>query len=212
VARIYDDLGFNEAGLNAAATALTINPASAAAHRFLSDLYQGEPRHEVARVSELLQAQLLQPLGTYPTQPSLPFADLGTVSTSYAGRPSFNEYAPLFAQDGVSLIASGEIGSDWMRADELVATALFGRGVLSAGQYHFHTDGFRKNADLEHDIYNLFGQFELSDALDIQAEYRGRNTDQGDVTLDFSEDPTSTERRRKIDQDVGRLGLRYTLA
>ncbi len=48
----------------------TIRPTSAA-HRFLSDIYATQPRREISRVSELLQAQLLQDININPVQPSL---------------------------------------------------------------------------------------------------------------------------------------------
>jgi len=41
------------------------------AHRLLADTYAALPRHEIARVSELFQSQMLQPLNTTPIQPSL---------------------------------------------------------------------------------------------------------------------------------------------
>jgi hypothetical protein len=41
---------------------LNINPSNYSAHRFLADSYAALPRHEIARVSELLQSQLLQPV------------------------------------------------------------------------------------------------------------------------------------------------------
>ena len=72
-ARIYDDLGFEQlgAGRGDRVAERSTRP-TASAHRFLSDIYVGLPRHEIARVSELLQAQLLQPININPVQPSLP--------------------------------------------------------------------------------------------------------------------------------------------
>ena len=70
------------------------------AHRFLADSYSILPRHEVARVSELLQSQLLQPLNMTPIQP--PSCREQFVSLLSAGGPgalSFNEFNPLFNRD-----------------------------------------------------------------------------------------------------------------
>ena len=70
LARIYQDLGF-------ASWASTRPPGAGARPGQQRGapvpvrLYQGEPRLEAARVSELLQAQLLQPVGMNPVQPSL---------------------------------------------------------------------------------------------------------------------------------------------
>lgn len=60
LARIYNDLGFEQLGIREATNSLTIDPANAGAHRSLSDLYMTQPRREIARASELLQAQLLR--------------------------------------------------------------------------------------------------------------------------------------------------------
>jgi hypothetical protein len=51
-----------------------VDPASDSAHRLLADSYAALPRHEVARVSELLQAQLLQPLNITPSSRASPRA------------------------------------------------------------------------------------------------------------------------------------------
>jgi tetratricopeptide (TPR) repeat protein len=69
LARIYNDLGFEQLGINQATKSLSLDPANAGAHRFLSDVYLTQPRREIARVSELLQAQLLQDININPVQP-----------------------------------------------------------------------------------------------------------------------------------------------
>ena len=45
------------------------DPTDFSGHRFLADTYAALPRHEIARVSELLQSQLLQPINITPIQP-----------------------------------------------------------------------------------------------------------------------------------------------
>ena len=62
------------------AKSLSLDPASHSAHRFLSDAYMNIPRYEIARVSELLQAQLLQPININPVQPRLAVADLNIIT------------------------------------------------------------------------------------------------------------------------------------
>src|SRR5208337_2806890 len=71
LARIYNDLGFDQLALVEGWKSLSVDPADFSGHRFLSDSYSAIPRHEIARVSELLQSQLLQPLNINPIQPSL---------------------------------------------------------------------------------------------------------------------------------------------
>lgn len=62
--RIYNDLGFEYAGINAATDALALDPSSSSAHRFLADVYATMPRRDIAAASQLLQAQLLHKSGT----------------------------------------------------------------------------------------------------------------------------------------------------
>jgi hypothetical protein len=66
VARIYRDLGFEQRALVEGWKSLNTDPANYSAHRLLDDVYSALPRHEIARVSELLQSQLLQPLNITP--------------------------------------------------------------------------------------------------------------------------------------------------
>ena len=69
-----------------ATKSLSQDPANWSAHRFLSDTYARLPRHEIARASELLQSQLLQPININPVQPSLAFTDLNIVTGVGPGR------------------------------------------------------------------------------------------------------------------------------
>ena len=89
----------------------TIRPI-AAAHRFLSDSYVGVRRREIARVSELLQAQMLQDININPVQPSLSEANLNIVDP---GRPGGGRvqrvHAPVRAQQ-VQVNTTGVVGND----------------------------------------------------------------------------------------------------
>lgn len=206
LAQIYQDLGFTQLGINAASRSLMLDPASSAAHRFLSDVYQGQPRLEVARVSELLQAQILQPVGLNPVQPSLAFSDLNVIGNAGPAQVGFNEFTPLFQKDGWQFAGTGLVGTQDTRAVESTATTLQGRTSLSIGQYFYDTDGFRQNDHLQHKIYTAFGQIQLTDDVSVQAEFRRRQSNLGDRSMNFdleSFDPTLDQ---SIDQDIVRLG------
>ncbi|MBW1790458.1 MAG: FecR domain-containing protein [Deltaproteobacteria bacterium] len=95
-ARIYNDLGFNQRGLLEGYNAVNADPTNYSAHRFLADTYATLPRHEIARVSELLQSQLLQPINITPIQPGLAESNLFLISAQGAAQASFNEFNPLF--------------------------------------------------------------------------------------------------------------------
>ncbi|HEY6072305.1 MAG TPA: FecR domain-containing protein, partial [Anaerolineales bacterium] len=56
--RIYNDLGFQQIALVEGWKSVNYDPSNYSAHRFLADSYAALPRHEIARVSELLQSQL----------------------------------------------------------------------------------------------------------------------------------------------------------
>ncbi|NPU93174.1 MAG: tetratricopeptide repeat protein [Gammaproteobacteria bacterium] len=182
LARAYDEVGYDQGVLLNGWDAIRRDPTNSEGHRLLADKYAGDPRYETARVSELLQSQLWQPLSAYPLQPQLSESDLSVVAGAGPQRPSFNEYHSLFTQDGVYGMANGYGGSDGTWGDDLVGSFLAGPVALSLGQFHFESDGWRKNADQEQDIYNGFMQVQLSPDTSIQLESRNFQWDHGDLT------------------------------
>ena len=103
LALIYDNLGFLQPGINEASKSLTLDPANAGAHRFLSDMYLGVRRREIARVSNLLQAQMLQDININPVQPSLSEANLNLITQGGRARAGFNEvHTAVRAQPGAA--------------------------------------------------------------------------------------------------------------
>jgi tetratricopeptide (TPR) repeat protein len=211
LARVYDNLGFGNRAIVETAKSLTIDPANHSAHRFLSDTYADTPRYEVARVSELLQAQLLQPVNVNPVQPRLAVADLNIITGTGPARAGFNEFTPLLERNKPQLVASGLIGNQSTRGDEIVLSALYNRASMSVGQFHHNTEGFRPNNDQKHNVYNVFLQYAATPRFNIQAEVRTRKTEHGDLLLDF--DPALfTPDRRKLGEDTARIGARYMLS
>ena len=209
VGRIYDDLGFAQLGVNEASRSLTLDPGNASAHRFLADVYGPESRTEVARSSQLLQAQLLQDVTINPVQPSLLEPRLA-LPGSGLGLVGLNEFSSVFERNQVQLNLSGLAGNNQTYGNETVLSALHDGVSLSAGQFHYQTNGFRTNNDLRHDIYNVFGQAALSPTFNVQAEVRSRRTETGDLRLNFDPDVFSRTRQRDLDQDTARVGARYS--
>lgn len=204
--RIYDDLGFRQPGINEAARSLALDPASAAAHRFLSDVYLGEPRSEIVRVSELLQSQLLSPPSLDPLQPSLAYTNLGIIQRSGPAEASFNEFNTLFLRDGLRLSTTGQAGSLDTKGVETVLSALAGRTSFSLGQYYYDTDGFRTNNELKDKIFSAFVNSLVTPDLGIQAEFRKRDRNSGDLRQAFDPDLFSRFADREIDEEVFRIG------
>lgn len=211
LARIYDNLGFEKRALVETAKSLSIDPANHSSHRFLSDAYANIPRHEVARISELLQAQLLQPVNVNPVQPHLAIADLNIITSTGPARAGFNEFAPLMERNKPQLVASGIAGSNSTFGNEATLSAVYDRASVSIGQYHFQSDGFRSNNDQKHNVYNAFMQYAITPKFNVQAEFRRRNTEHGDLLLDFGAAKYSQD-RRNLDQDSARAGARYSLS
>jgi tetratricopeptide (TPR) repeat protein len=210
--RIYDDLGFEQLGLVESTKSLSLDPSNYSAHRFLSDSYAAIPRHEIARASELLQSQLLQPININPVQPSLPLTDLNVVAAAGPAEAAFNEFTPLFTRNNAQLMTTGVVGNNDTYGGEGVLTMLYDRTSLSVGGSAFDTDGFRDNNDDKTKLADVYGQLAVTPKINVQAEYRYRDTDQGDLTLEFDPDEFSDADRRDIKQEVLRLGARFAPA
>jgi tetratricopeptide (TPR) repeat protein len=212
LARIYSDLGFQQRALVEGYNSVNTDPTNYSAHRFLADSYSALPRHEIARVSELLQSQLLQPNNLTPIQPQLGESNLFLISSSGAADASFNEFNPLFYRDQLALQASGIVGGDDTVGGEAVVSGIFKKVSLSAGYSHFETDGFRENNDQEDEFVNVFGQVELTPNTSVQAEYRYRNSDRGFLQLRFEADDFLTDYREEQQSDLVRIGLRHAFS
>jgi tetratricopeptide (TPR) repeat protein len=209
--RIYQDLGFEQRALVEGWKSVTLAPEDYSGHRLLADSYAALPGHQMARASELLQSQLLQEINLTPIQPQLAETNLAILEGTGPSALSFNEFNPLFVRNRVAVQADGVVGNNGTRGDDLVLSAIHGPFSLSVGQFHYQSEGFRKNNDLRHDVYNIFAQAAVTSRLNLQAELRRRETEQGDVTLNFDPDDFSLQNRREIRQDSARLGGRYSL-
>jgi tetratricopeptide (TPR) repeat protein/opacity protein-like surface antigen len=210
--RIYDDLGFRQLALAEGWKSVNTDPANYSAHRFLADGYSALPRHEVARVSELLQSQLLQPLSIRPVQPSLGQKNFFILEGAGPSSPSFNEFSPLFVRNRLTLQASGVAGSQDTFGEELVLSGLRNRLSYSVGQFHFRTDGFRENDDLTQNIYNVFAQASLSNKTSVLVEYRAFDSNYGDLELDFLTDEFFRNLRNSDHYKGGRVGIHHAFA
>ena len=200
VGRVYRDLGFQQRALVEGWKSVNSEPADYSGHRLLADSYSVLPRHEIARVSELLQSQLLQPINTTPVQPQLAESNLFILEGFGPSVAAFNEFHPLFTRNRFALQASGVIGNNSTYGDEITHSALLDNFSYSLGQFHYQTDGFRKNNDLRTDVYNAFAQVALTPKLNLQAEYRRQDVNHGDINLQFDPERFIDGRRR----DFGR--------
>jgi hypothetical protein len=163
-------------------------------------------------VSELLQSQLLQPTNITPIQPRLAESNLFLISAGGPGALSFNEFNPIFNRNGASAQFSGLVGNNDTYGGELVLSAIQNRLSWSFGASSFNTDGWGDNTDQDDKIFNVFAQYELSYKTSIQAEYRYRDAEYGDLTLKFFPESdffglTNTSKESSI-----RLGARHSFS
>ena len=210
--RIYDDLGFRQLALAEGWKSLNADPANYSAHRFLSDSYSALPRHEIARVSELLQSQLLQPINITPVQPHLAESNFSVLSGSGPADLSFNEFNPLFNRNRFALQAGGVGGSRRTLGEEVVQSGVQGKFSYSLGQFHYQTDGFRENSDNRQNFYNAFAQWSISHKTGLQAEFRSRDIAAGDLGLRFIPDDFFPFQRQTEETRSIRLGLRHAFS
>ncbi|HQO77027.1 MAG TPA: TonB-dependent receptor, partial [Thermodesulfobacteriota bacterium] len=207
--RIYNVLGFQQRALVEGWKSVNTDPGSYSAHRFLADSYAALPRHEIARVSELLQSQLLQPLNITPVQPHLAESNIFIVEASGPGDASFNEFNPLFLRNRLAFQTSGVIGGDDTAGDEVVQSGVWNWFSYSLGQYHFETDGTRPNNDQDKDLYDGFVQVRVSPKTSVQAEYRYRDYENGDLLMLFDPDYFLGEYREDGIDESFRTGIRH---
>ncbi len=206
LARTYRAIGFDQLALLEAVKSLSLDPGDASAHRFLSDSYAGQVRSEGARVGELFQAQLRQPLALNTVSPELltdrrqVFAELGPAQASS------HEFTPLFGRDQVAIKVDGLLGSNRTIGEQVFASALTGNIAYSAGQYHYETKGLRENNDLKRDTYDAFVQVGLTPSVRIQAELRDDRSRQGDLSFRFDSDDFSRNLRDESQRQLVRVG------
>jgi hypothetical protein len=210
--QIYNNLGFQQLGLVEGWKSVNTDPTNFSAHRLLADTYATLPRHEIARVSELLQSQLLQPLNMTPIQPRLAESNLFLISAGGPASLSFNEFNPLFNRNGINFQTTGLAGENSTYAGEGILSGIYQKASFSLGGFHFQTDGWRPNANQNDFIGDAFLQVELSPQTSVQAEVRRRETQLGDIQQRFFlQDffPGLTENR---DSFTTRLGARHSFA
>lgn len=212
LARAYNDLGFTELGMVEATQSLSIDPANASAHRFLSDVYQNVRRREIARVSELTQAQMLQDLNLNPIQPSTSDANLNIVTAGGPASAGFNEFTPLFQRNQMQMNLAAMAGNHDTSNVEAAVSGVHDRYSFSLGALNYDTDGWRPNNGLEQDIYTVFVQAAPTDKLNVQAELRHRESTEGDLAFNFDPEDFLADKTTEREQDTARVGLRYSLA
>jgi tetratricopeptide (TPR) repeat protein len=210
VARVYQDLGFERLGVDLSTASIAQDPSNPGAHRFLSDSYVPIRRREISRVSELLQAQMLQDVNINPVQPSLSETNLNIVARGGPVGAGLNEYNPLFERNQVQVNTTGLAGNHSSLGAEGVASAIYNNVSVSAGAFTYSNDGWGDSGSIDQDIQDGFVQWAITPELNAQAEVRHRDTNNGDLEQKFDRSDFDDTVSRDIDQDTARVGLRYS--
>ena len=207
--RVHNELGFGQLALRDARQAIGDDPTNFAAHRLLAAGYSTEPWHEIARVSELYVAQLLQPANVAPIKPQLGQQNLFIAQRAGPSHTSFDELASPVITNGLKVRASAVGGSNGSSGDDVSLAGLHDRVSYSVGHYRFATDGFRTNNDLEQEVANAFLQYRPNYETNLQAELRSSRTEHGDLTMYFNRESYSPSIRQDEDADSLRLGGKH---
>lgn len=210
LARAYSDLGFTQLGINESSESLMVDPANASAHRFLSDTYRSQRRREISRVSEELQAQLLQDVNINPVQPSQSETSLNVITSGGPASAGFNEFTPLFQRNQAQANVNAFVGNNQTEGGEVVVSGVYDNFSVSVGAFTYDTDGFRENNGISHEVQDIFLQAAVTEKLNVQLEYRNRESEEGDLDFNFDPDNFSPQLMRERDTETIRFGLRYS--
>ena len=208
-ATIYNELGFHQLGLTAAASSLAVDPRSGSAHRFLADIYATTPRHEIARASELLQSQLRQPLGAPPLQTQLSNDVLFKSAFFGPSLVGWNEFNPLFISDDLQFQFFGSLGNNDTYGDQAIVTGLHGPLSFSLSQVATESDGYRPNNDESLRQYDAYAQAQFGYGTSAQLEITSTDRDFGDLQSSFDPDNFDPLMRNVEDTETQRLGIRH---
>jgi Tfp pilus assembly protein PilF len=169
---LFGELGFQKLAALKAATAIDEYPGNHSAHRLLASAYADQPRHDIARVSEVLQSQIRQPVSNASASPLLSVDNLGILRGTGPSQLGLNEFNELFVSDGLRMDFDGVAGERGTWGDQFQLRALHGSWSAAIGQLHYETDGFVDNDAAEKDLYDVQVQKQLRWNSSIQLDVK----------------------------------------
>jgi len=212
-AEIYRELGFNELAQITATRAVSRAPSEYGGHRQLAEAYADDPKYDAARGSEVLQAQLLQPLSATPLSPLL--GEGRMLSTEGAGPSAlgFREYNAMFVREKPWLSVSGLGGSNQAGADEIALSGIEDRLSYSLNQYHYETGGYGENNDARYDILSAYSKFQANEDLSFLLQLSRKDDNYGDLAETLARPaPNPTKTANRITTETVLLGGNLKLA
>lgn len=209
LATIFNELLAERDATALASESLAEDPGNHSAHRFLAEAYARRERHDIARTSELLQAQLLQSVTINPVAYEPPQAELGTTGAAGDSGVLAGDYSSMFEIDGVQMQFGALAGNRGTWAGRGTAAVLRGRFSGGLSHYSSSTEGFRPNSDIAHRMSSAFGQYALSPATSLLLDLLTRHSRYGDVALRFDPAYFSSRDRVRLRQDTVRVGATH---
>jgi len=222
LARIYNNLGFEQLGNVTARRSADADQSNYSSHLFLAGNYRNLPGFASAFLSETLQARIYQPVSVNAVRP-----DIVNQSVSY------NEYSSLIERQRTRIYVGGTYGStdtdlgslepqgncgtvpckDLLLLDNsslsgVDATVTYNT-ERSAGSLSYSTvddDGFRINNDASTDFTRAFLTFAPTYRDQFQLHYIDGSRDTGDLPL--REIPVIIGRER-LETDLTNIGASY---
>jgi Tfp pilus assembly protein PilF len=188
VAAVYGNLGFEKLAVIESTKALAANAGNYSAHRQLASAYANLPRHDIARVSEALQAQIRQLVSVAAVEPLLSSDNLAIIRDTGPSRLATNEYNVLFNRNQIRWQIDALAGDRDTFGDQVVVSDLIDDFSIALGQLHYETDGFVENDAAEKNIYDLFLHAQVTPKLSLQMDAKRTDFSVGQTFFAF--DPT----------------------
>lgn len=211
-AKIYRSLGFEKRALIEGWNSLKTDPNNYSAHRFLAETYASQPRHEIARVSELFQATMLQQVNRAPVSPLLGDVSLDVQQGTGPNQTSFNDYNNLFTQNGDYFSGSSVLGNNNTSGTELIMGVLEKNISASAGIYKYKDDGFRKNNQLDKSIINILFQNQITQSTKLVLDFQSKHRQIGDRELRFFKTDFSQVKKTNLELNGLTLGATHQIS
>jgi len=210
IGQMHRATGFERLGLLRGSDLVQTSPSEFAGYRLLADIYSALPRHQIARVKQLYQSQLLQPINVSPVQPQLSEANLFILDRFGPSELAFSDLIAPVNSNGAHLYASAIAGANETEGVDATVSGLHDKLYYSAGYFDYSTNGFRSNNDFDQQAANALFQFQANADTSLLFELRSSDLSTGDLKLLFDAEDYSDLFRREENVDSARFGFRHS--
>jgi tetratricopeptide (TPR) repeat protein len=211
VGRIYRDAGLVELAMQTGWRKIVKDPTDFSGYRLLADVASEIPRTQITRVNNAYQARQFQPQHVVPDPPQMAEANLFIRDSVGPSPLAHAEARSGFVRNGLVYQTSAVTGSNGLLGDHFVLSSVGDKVSADFGQYHFESNGFRSNNDIEHDVLSLFVQGRPSSETSLQMDLRSTRTVKGDLQLRFMADDFNPLVRQRETMDSVRVGASHRL-